>query len=118
LVPRQIPLLTSMANKILRRGSKAALSQRNCDAVHGYEIGENISISEREAREQTENKVVSVQCLGPLYSPKLTQFIRLRIFRSCHATRSPSADHSMLGVRSFVGYFGFGRCVVISRMYE
>ncbi|KAJ7312422.1 hypothetical protein DFH08DRAFT_822160 [Mycena albidolilacea] len=60
LVSRQIPLLTSMTNKILRRGSKAALSRRNCDVVRRYEIGgETVSISEREAREQTEDKVTS-----------------------------------------------------------
>jgi hypothetical protein len=82
-VPRQIPLLTSMANKILRRGSKAVSSRRTCDEVHGYRTGgEKVSISERGAREQTEDEVVSASLATRLELTQLMQTPDIRIM-SC-----------------------------------
>jgi hypothetical protein len=85
-VPRKMPSLTSVANKILRRGSKAVSSRRTCDEIYGYRTGgEKVSISERGAREHTEDEVVSASSLATRL--ELTQVMQTPDIHPDHAMR-------------------------------
>lgn len=45
-VPKRIPFITSVANKILSRGLKRALARRHCDGVLEYGIGSSVSTTD------------------------------------------------------------------------